>query len=206
MTAIVEKVLSAKNSAHDPPQTFVVMGIDGAGKSTVITALVKELNNEQIPARKLANVAGRRWLNNFSRTSGIPVPHLAQELIETTFRLFNVARNSLTAAQAPGLTVMDRHLYCQLVLRHVRGHKPGILLPWLAKKSAEGTTVILLDVDPYLASQRINARDEDEESVEYLQAARTEYLRLAKLNDWLVLDASKPTTLLVDQLRMIAGK
>lgn len=65
---------------------------------------------------------------------------------------------------------MDRHLYCQLVLRHVRGHKPGILLPWLAKKSAEGTTVILLDVDPYLASQRINARDEDEESVEYLQA------------------------------------
>ncbi|WP_440101085.1 thymidylate kinase [Glutamicibacter mishrai] len=206
MTAIAEKVLSAKNSAHDPPRTFVVMGIDGAGKSTAIATLVQELNNEQIPARSLANAAGRRWLNNFSLNSGIRIPRVLQELIETTLRIFNVVRNSLAAAHAPGLTVMDRHLYCQLVLRHVRSHKPGLLLPWLARKFTENTTVILLDVDPLLAFERINARAEDEEPLEYLQTARAEYLRLAKLHGWLVLDASVPTTQLVDQLRMIAGK
>jgi len=206
MTAIAEKVLFAKNSAHDPPQTFVVMGIDGAGKSTAINTLVQELNNEQIPARRLANAAGRRWLNNFSHNSGIQVPPLIQSLIETTFWLVNVVRNSFTAGQAPGLTVMDRHLYCQLVLRRVRDQKPGVLLPWLARKSTEHATVILLDLDPHLAFQRIEARAEDKEPLEFLQTARTEYLRLAKLHGWLVLDASVPTTQLVERLRMIAGK
>jgi len=206
MTVIAEKVLSAKNSAHDPPRTFVVMGIDGAGKSTTIATLVQELNNDQIPARRLANAAGRQWLNNFSQNTGIHIPRLIQEQIETTLRLVNVTRNSFTAAQAPGLTVMDRHLYCQLVLRHVRGHKSGALLPWLARQSTENATVILLDIDPDLAFQRIKARAEDEESLEYLQAARIEYLRLAKLHGWLVLDASVPPTQLVDQLRMIVGK
>lgn len=206
MTAIAEKVLSAKNSAHDPPRTFVLMGIDGAGKSTAIATLVQELNNERISARSLANAAGRRWLNNFSLNSGIRIPRFLQELIETTLRIFNVARNSLVATRASGLTVMDRHLYCQLVLRHVRGLDAGLLLPWLARKSTENTTVILLDIDPYLAYQRINARAEDVEPLEYLQTARAEYLRLAKLHGWLILDASVPTTQLVNQLCMIAGK
>lgn len=206
MTVIAEKVLSAKNSFHDPPRTFVVMGIDGAGKSTAISTLVQELKLEHVPARRLANAAGRRWINNFSQNSGVQIPRRMQDLIETMFRLVNVARNSFTAAQAPGLTVMDRHLYCQLVLRRVRGHRSGVLLPWLARKSTENTTVILLDIDPHLAFQRINARAEDEEPLEYLQSARAEYLRLAKLHGWLVLDASGTTTQLVDELRMIAGK
>lgn len=210
MTAVAEKVaetvVAAKNSAHDPPRTFVLMGIDGAGKSTAIATLVQELNNERISARSLANAAGRRWLNNFSLNSGIRIPRFLQELIETTLRIFNVARNSLVATRASGLTVMDRHLYCQLVLRYVRGLDAGILLPWLARKSTKNTTVILLDIDPYLAYQRINARAEDVEPLEYLQAARAEYLRMAKLHGWLVLDASVPTTQLVEQLRMIAGK
>lgn len=206
MTAIAEKVQSAKNSAHDPPLTLVVLGIDGAGKTTAIRTLVQDLNSEQIPARRLANVAARRWLNNFSRASGAQLPGHAQDRIETIFRLFNVARNSLAAAQAPGLRLMDRHLFCQLVLHHVRGHKPGRLLPWLARKSTEHATVILLDIDPRLAFQRINARAEDQESLDYLQVARAEYLRLAQQHDWLVLDGSKPTTQVVDQLRMIAGK
>jgi len=206
MTVIAEKVLSAKNSAHDPPKTIVVMGIDGAGKSTAIATLVQELRSEQIPARRLANAAGRRWLNNFSQSSNIQIPRRFQDLIETTLRFLNVARNTFMTAQAPGLTVMDRHLYCQLVLRHVRGHKPGALLQWLAQKSTEQTTVVLLDIDPFLAYERINARAEDEEPLGYLQEARTEYRRLAQLHDWLVLDASVPTTQLVDQLRMIAGK
>lgn len=182
------------------------MGIDGAGKSTAITTLVQELHSDQIPARRLANVAGRRWLNNFSQSSNIQIPYGLQNLIETAFRSLNVCRNTFIATQSPGLTVMDRHLYCQLVLSHVRGRKSGALLQWLAQRSTKQTTLILLDIDPYLAYERINARAEDKEPLQYLQAARAEYLRLAQLNDWLVLDASLPTTQLVDQLRMIAGK
>lgn len=206
MHAISTSPLPVTSPAHDPPQTLVIVGTDGAGKSTSIDALVHQLRNERIQARKLANVAARSWLTKFSRAAGIAFPTFTRDFLETSIRCFNVARNTFIAAHSPGLSVMVRHLYCQLVLRRLRGHPDGLLLPWFARKSTEEARIVLLDMDPHLAFKRINTRGTDEESLEYLEASRAEYLRLAQHHGWIILDASIPTPQLVEQLRMIAGK
>lgn len=46
----------------------------------------------------------------------------------------------------------------------------------------------------------------DHETLEYLSDSRDEYLRLAHVHGWIVLDASLPTSQLVEQLRLIIGK
>ncbi|MGH3652375.1 thymidylate kinase [Glutamicibacter sp.] len=206
MHAISARPLPATSPAHDPPQTLVILGPDGAGKSTSIEALVRQLLNERIRARRLANASARSWLTKFSRALGITFPTFTQDFFETSIRSFNVARNMVVAAHSPGLSVMDRHLYCQLVLRRLRGHPAGLLLPWLAEKSTEHARIVLLDVDPRLAFERINSRGKDDESLEYLNESRNEYLRLAQLHGWIILDASVSTTQMVEQLRMIIGK
>lgn len=206
MHAISTRPLPATSHGHDPPQTLVILGPDGAGKSTVIEALTQQLLNERIPARRLANAAARSWLTRFSRRLGITFPTFTQDFFETSIRGFNVARNMVSAAHSGGLSVMDRHLYCQLVLRRLRGHPSGLLLPWLAAKSTERARIILLDIDPHLAYERIVSRGMDHETLEYLSDSRDEYLRLAHVHGWIVLDASLPTSQLVEQLRLIIGK
>ncbi|MCS3493471.1 dTMP kinase [Arthrobacter sp. JUb119] len=206
MHAVSTRPLPAPRHAHDPPRTLVIVGTDGAGKSTTIEALVQQLRNDRIQARRLANVAARSWLTKFSRALGMTFPTFTQDFFETSIRSFNVARNMLFAARSPGLSVMDRHLYCQLVLRRLRGHPPGLLLPWLAAKSTEHARIVLLDIDPILAFERINSRGKDDESMEYLRDSRNEYLRLAQVHGWITLDASLPTSQLVEQLRLVIGK
>lgn len=47
-----------------------------------------------------------------------------------------------------------------------------------------------MDVDPQLAFERIAAREDDIETLEYLHASREEYPRLARDNDWIIVDGS----------------
>lgn len=186
-------------------RTVVILGTDGAGKTTAGQGLVHGLVRNGFGARFAANVSGRRWLTGRARDLGITFPTLTQDLVEATIRYTNVAVNSLRARNFNGLTVMDRHLYCQLVLRRLRGQPLGLLMPWLAHKSLERSVVAVLDVDPAVAFDRVAAREDDSETMEYLQESRDEYLRLAKENGWTVLDASRPLPDLVAELRSLAG-
>jgi len=187
-------------------KTLIVLGTDGAGKTTAITELVAGLQAEGIPAQQLANSAGRLWLNRMARRLSINVPEPLQDVIETSIRFLNVALNSINATRFRGLSVMDRHVYCQLVLRRLRGRFAGILLPWAAGRTTRHAVIVVLDVPPMLAFERITSREDDYESLEYLGRSRAEYLKLARTNNWPVIDSSQPMEQVVAQLRRLAGR
>ncbi|MGX1750644.1 dTMP kinase [Glutamicibacter protophormiae] len=187
------------------PRTLVIVGTDGAGKTTSAQALASSLERDGFAARFAANVSGRRWLTRRSRAWGLDFPTFTQDFIEAVIRTANVAVNSLRARSFNGLTVMDRHLYCQLVLRRVRGQPLGLLMPWLAHKSVERSLVVVLDVEAKVAYNRIASREDDFETLEYLQSSRLEYLRLAKDNGWSIIDGSQSIRQITAELRFLAG-
>lgn len=195
--------LSVSRQSPATPSKLVVLGTDGAGKSTIISALVNELEHDGYPAQRLANTAGRRWLNRRSRSLGITFSPLIQDFIESTIRGANVVSNSMRANRFNGLSVMDRHIYCQLVLRQLRGQFSGFILPWLARKSTKSALIIVLDVPPEVAQHRVNTREDDFESLDYLHASRGEYLNLAKINNWPIVDSSQPVAQVVAELRLL---
>lgn len=180
--------------------------MDGTGKSTAVRELVHELDARLRPAQRLANPAGRRWLARRTQALDREIPARAQDFIETAVRLANVAVNSLQALLFGGLTVMDRHLHCQLVLRRVRGLPQGIVLPWLAQISTRDALVVVLDTDVNTAFTRIVSRNEDHESLSYLEATRAEYLRLASTNHWPVLNSGQPPQQVVAELQALLGQ
>lgn len=171
-------------------RTVVLLGVDGAGKTTTAAALVAEEARAGREAVVLRNRSGRRWLARTSARWGVEVPARWADRFETVVRTANVLVSQVRAAHRDGLVVIDRHLVCQSVLRQVRGLPPGRVLPWLAVRALRGAVVVVLDVPAETARARILARGQDHESLEYLRAARAAYLELAGALGWTVVDAT----------------
>lgn len=183
-----------------------MLGTDGSGKSTAINALVSKLRQQNFKAQRLANPAGRRWLNQRIEDSRFKLPIPAQDGIESVLRLGNVVINTIRASLFSGITVMDRHLACQLALRQVRHLPQGKLLLWLALAHARDARVVVLDVGADTAYSRIKLRGEDSEPLAFLAASRNAYLELAAKHNWTVISSAQSVDGVVDELLTVLDK
>jgi dTMP kinase len=182
--------------------TVVVLGIDGAGKTTAASALVEAERSAGHRARLVRNPGGRRWLARTAERRGVRVPPAWADGFESAVRTLNVMVSHVRAALLPGTTVMDRHLVCQMVLRTARGLPPGRFLPWLSRKLLPADAVLLLDLPEQTAYARIAQRGEDMESLAYLRTAREAYLYLAAREGWRVVDAAAAPHDVLAQMRL----
>lgn len=169
---------------------IVILGIDGAGKTTAATSIVAQIRTTGSRAQLLRNPAGRRWMSRVAGKFGMALPPAWANRLESLVRCVNVLIAHARAATFPGTTVMDRHVACQLVLRSVRGLPHGRLLPWLITRLPRPEAIILIDVPAELAHARIIARGEDIETLQYLSSARSAYLEIAATRGWHVIDGS----------------
>jgi dTMP kinase len=179
----------------------VLLGIDGAGKTTTAASLVAAEREAGGTAFVLRNRSGRRWLARTSARARVELPMRWTDRVETVVRIANVIVSQLRAWHRGGLVVVDRHLVCQLVLRRVRGLPSGRVLPWLAVASLRADAVVVLDVPAETAQKRILTRAEDHETLTYLRAARSAYLDLARAEGWSVVDATATTEAVLTRIQ-----
>lgn len=189
---------------------IVLTGIDGSGKTTAARALVDSARAEGRNAVLLSNHAGRRHLSLLSARLTWHLQPWFADFVETGIRVFNVlvnhARASSAARKFDGLVVMDRHLHCQLALRHANGLGRGRLIPWLLGKLPAPDLMIHFDVDPRVAHDRVMARGTDKESLADLKAFRAAYRSLPEFDDFVVVDANgMPEDVLVQVTRAMAA-
>lgn len=187
-------------------RTVVLLGIDGAGKTTTAKALVEVLRHSGTSAQLLRNPAGRRWMSRVGDCFGTALTPAWANRLESVVRCFNVLVAHVRASGFPGTTVMDRHIACQLVLRSVRGLPRGVLLQWLLARLPRPDATILIDVPAEVAHARILARGEDNESLSYLRSAREAYLEMALAGGWHIIDGSgTPQQVAGKTLRAVTG-
>ncbi|MEO5319184.1 thymidylate kinase [Arthrobacter sp. CC3] len=171
---------------------IVLTGIDGAGKTTAARAAVDAARLAGGGALLLRNHAGRRNMTQWSERSGIPLNPRLADALETVIRTVNVLVSHARARRFSGLVVMDRHLYCQLALRSVRGIRPGRFLPWLLRHLPAPDLVIHFDVAPERALERILRRGTDSETLEELTALSEGYRSLPDFARFALIDAGAP--------------
>lgn len=172
----------------------VLLGIDGAGKTTAARAVVSQLHQRGIEAELFRNPGGRRtldrWASRHSRTAEALLGTRLLDSIETSFRILAVLRSTLQARRRRGAVLFDRHLQCQLALRQVRGLPAGVLLPWLLRVLPQPDLVVYLSVEPETAQERIASRNTDVETLEFLTALDASYRRLPGFGDYTLVDAN----------------
>lgn len=172
----------------------VLLGIDGAGKTTAARSVVRELKERGIEAELFRNPGGRRTLNRWaarhSRTAEALLGSHLLDSVESTLRVLAVLRSTLRARRRRGVVIFDRHLQCQLALRLVRGLPAGVVLPWLLRVLPQPDLVVYLSVDPRTAQARIAFRNTDEETLEFLTALDAAYRRLPGSGRFALVDAN----------------
>ncbi len=183
----------------------MLLGIDGSGKTTTAAALAAAEREEGRRAIMVRNRSGRRWLIRAGHRIGRDLPVQWADRIETVVRTVNVLLSHVRAGCAGDLTIMDRHLACQLALRTVRGLPPGRFLPWLSERLLSRATVVVLDVPAETAHARIVARGEDDEPLDFLRATRSAYLQSASAHGWTVVDATGSTREILAWIRQGTG-
>jgi len=200
-TALGRKPASHALSA--PAPAIIVLGVDGAGKTTAASALTRSLRAQGLPARKLANPAGRRFLSRLEMRLDIHLPQTTRDRVESAIRILNTGLNLARRALLPGPCILDRHLYCQLALRQARSLPAGRWLPLLASRTTRSALVVLLDVDAATAYRRVCQRGQDHEPFEHLRLLRQAYLRLAQEHGWPIIDAAASPEEVADRLRAL---
>lgn len=182
------------------PLTIALLGIDGAGKSTIADIIAADLQAAGIPAQIMRNPGGRRWMSRLADRFGTRLPSALANRLEWTVRCTNVIYSHTCAAMFSGVTIMDRHIPCQLVLQAVRGLPASKTLSWFLARLPVPDALVLIDSPAALAFQRIEARGEDHESMPYLSAAREAYLEIARCRGWVILDGSATPREVADAL------
>lgn len=186
-------------------RTMVILGIDGAGKTTVAQSIVGSLRRSGVRAQLLRNPAGRRWMTRVAARLGRSMSPVWSNRLETVVRCTNVLLAHTRARLFPGTTIMDRHVACQLVLRSIRGLPQGVVLPWLLARLPRPEAIMLIDVPAETAFTRITLRGEDSETLDYLSSSREAYLSIAKARGWHIIDGSgTPPQVLEAALRILS--
>ena len=184
---------------------IVLTGIDGSGKTTAARSVVAAARNAGEDALLLSNYAGRRRMSLLGARFGVHLPPRLADAVETVIRSANVLMSHARAHRHPGLVIMDRHLYCQLALRHARQLPRGRVLPFILAKLPTPDLVVHLVITPEQAHQRILARGTDAETREELDSFRAAYREIPEYAQFTELAADgTPDEVLANLTRAIA--
>jgi dTMP kinase len=183
--------------ADFPFRTVALVGIDGSGKTTQAHLLAAALAAAGWPASYRRNAGGRHW---FGRVATAVGRRDAEDLlgrrpmlvVESLLRWLAILRTLLRRAVAGEIAVMDRYAVCQYASLRVRGASPA------AERRARlayrlfprPDVTVLLEVDPGVAYERIEARGYDHEELSYLRTAAAAYRDLPEYREFVVVDAN----------------
>jgi len=179
---------------------MVLVGIDGAGKSTAARLVQERVLLSGGRLLLLQNHSGRRTISTWCLRLNVRLHPRLADLVETAIRVGHVLVNHHRARRFDGIVLMDRHLYCQLALRDVRGLPRGRLLPWLLRQLRQPDLVILFDTSPGRAQTRIKRRGTDEESLQFLDAFSAAYRALPEYFTFATVAADGTPTETTDQV------
>lgn len=191
---------SATDRKRRPARIVVLVGIDGAGKSTAAGLLAHRLVASGHPAIVTKNPCGRSRLNAWCRPLGLQIPARLLDAVETSIRCLNVLLSQLRARLFPGIVIMDRYLYCQQALKRVKGLGPGRALPWLLRLLPTPDVVFYFSLPADIARSRVARRAADSESLEDLKAFDHGYKELDAFPSFVIIDAGSPSDRIVEEI------
>ncbi|MDI1461530.1 dTMP kinase [Catellatospora sp. KI3] len=176
------------------PVLIAIVGIDGAGKTTLARQLARDLAEAGVPAAYYENAGGRPVISRIARAFGrADGPALLGRggnlLAEATIRWLAIARTVLGARLGGRVAVMDRYAYCQYAAIRTRGQRGERLARLAYRLFPRPDVVCYLAVDPAEAQRRVELRGIDREELAYLCAADAAYRGLPEFAGFTVVDA-----------------
>lgn len=162
--------------------SVVLLGIDGAGKTTQTNLLAERLRAEGVPA------------DTYDRSAGVDIERHSpdERLALAAGAVERIGAAQRAAAEKRAVWVSDRYADCHLAVDALTTTPCPERLGQVLAPLPRPTLVVWLEIEPMAAQERIRLRGYDEESAAYLAALREAYLGLATASDYRHVAADGP--------------
>jgi len=138
---------------------IAVEGIDGAGKTTVAQHIYRSLTNHGYPCVFLKEPSGSIYSRIIEIITRLKVPDPELELmLFLKDREIDVRKRILPALSQGKIVIMDRYYYSNIAYQSARGLNADRIRKLNEKIAPKPDLVILLDLDPSKALERIKNR------------------------------------------------
>lgn len=189
-----------------PPGLLIAFeGIDGSGKSTQARRFVewaRQRGREVISTREPTDGPWGRKIREARFTARLsPQDELAAFIAD---RKEHVATLIKPALERGAVVVVDRYYYSTAAYQGARGLDPKELLQLNREFAPRPDVVVLVDVEPKHALERITSRGEGTdlfETLEALKQVRATFLELAKELHFVTIDGAHPPDQVFEAVR-----
>jgi dTMP kinase len=173
---------------------FIVFeGIDGSGKSSCMDAVASALEKDARVVRTSEPTKGK---------IGMLIRSSPELLPETEALLFTADRAEHTREikkwmDEKKIVLCDRYCASTVAYQSAKFDGRSAARPWLTSRNEKVTlrpdVTFLFDIDPEIGMERVESRGSKSkfERFEYLKEVRSNYLKLAKKYDFVIIDASR---------------
>jgi len=185
---------------------FIVLeGVDGCGKSTAAKSLVRRLGGRAVLTREPTD----SWIGRaVKRPEEEEVSPYRDALLFMADRAQHTIEISRMVARGK-MVVSDRYYHSTVAYQtaYLRRRKQGDMFDWLLdanlRISVNPDLTFLLDIPPEVGLKRISGRKESSrfERLSFLREVRSNYLRLAKLDESIiVIDGDRSTESVLEEM------
>jgi dTMP kinase len=161
---------------------IAIEGIDGAGKTTVARHIYWSLTNHGYPCVYLKEPSGSIYSRVIEIITRLKVPDPELELmLFLKDREIDVRKRILPALNRGKIVIMDRYYYSNIAYQSARGLDADKIRKLNEKIAPKPDLVILLDLDPSKALERIKNRKKLSvfEKKDFLERARQKFREIA---------------------------
>lgn len=171
---------------------IAIEGIDGAGKTSIAKELVKFLKNLGYDAILLKEPSDSIYAQKIRNAKERLPPEEELELFLRD-REIDALKNIIPALENGKVVVMDRYYYSNIAYQSARGLDADEIRSLNEKIAPKPDLVILLDISPEIALERIKPRGKTTlfERKEYLEKVRENFLKIVDKKT-VVVNAEKP--------------
>ncbi|AGK60261.1 thymidylate kinase [Archaeoglobus sulfaticallidus PM70-1] len=173
---------------------IAIEGIDGSGKTSLARFLVEKLKELGYDAILLKEPTDSKWgkkIKESYKSRLSPEEELRLFLLD---REYDVKNNIIPALESGKIVIMDRYYFSTIAYQGALGFDPDELKRMNEEIAPKPDLLIILDLNPEKALERIKNRDEPNEfeRKEYLSRVREIFLSIEDEDvDILVVDANR---------------
>jgi dTMP kinase len=192
---------------HTSTPLIAIIGIDGAGKSTQISAVREDLTQRGHKVTELPNESLQAlWqrLDPLARAHGQDIEgHFGMDMIQmlaSTIKWVAMEKAWRDLEGIGGVLLADRYSYCQIAAARRAGPRTRTAIEHLYSEFPRPDVCIWLDAPPKIALERLARRGQNWQDLSFLEAHRRGYSQLAGEHGFTVVNGDAPPAVVTGKI------
>jgi dTMP kinase len=194
---------------HPGTPLIAIIGIDGAGKSTQISAVRENLAQRGHKVTELPNESLQAlWqrLDTLARANGQDIEGFFGvdmiQMLASTIKWVTFEKAWRELEGTGGVLLSDRYSYCQMAAARRAGERTRAAIDHLYGEFPRPDVCVWIDTPPKIALERLGIRGGSWQDLSFLEVLRRGYCQLAGEHEFTVVNGDAPPAVVTGEIML----